>query len=224
MTIKNWLFVFIILAVSGVSFAQTAAAAKKSQGKTTPQAAQPAAAATGKKEPAVVTQASSQPATSSAIIAGGINPVAEGEGFVAPREEVKPAEQPSEKAAPRVVFNPKNKRDPTLSPDDILLIKFREQERLYAIELEEERKREEERRKKAEEERRRQIELENARDPSRNIRNKIHVSGVIGKEVFIGSKVYTIGDRVLGARIAEVHPEYVIFVYKGQRFRRNVKL
>lgn len=154
--------------------------------------------------------------------AADVAPVQEGEGFVAPREEVDSTSQPAK--APRVVFNPKHKKDPTLSPDDILLLEYREKERLHALKMEEERKREEERRRKAEAERLRQLELERARDPSREIRNKIHVSGVIGKEVFIGSKVYTIGNKVLGARIEEVHPEYVIFSYKGQRFRRNVKL
>ncbi len=164
---------------------------------------------------------SSEPLSAQVAI-GDATPAAEGEGFVAPREEVKQAAAPAE--APKVVFNPKNKKDPTLSPDDILLLEYRERERLHALEMERERKLAEERRKKAEAERLRQLELERARDPSREIRNKIHVSGVIGKEVFIGSKVYTIGNKVLGARIEEVHPEYVIFSYKGQRFRRNVKL
>ena len=228
---KNWLFVVAILAVSTIGFAQTAAPAGRTKGKTTPQSSQTPVAATKQPTPSVVTQKSSEPVAASADVQANAasatattGVAAEGEGFVAPREEVAQVEQPSAPVVARVTFNPKNKRDPTLSPDDILLIEYREQERLYAIELEEERKREEERRKKAEAERQRQLELERARDPSKDIRNKIHISGVIGQEVFIGKKVYTIGDRVLGARIEEVHPEYVIFVYKGQHFRRNVKL
>ena len=61
----------------------------------------------------------------------------ESEGFVAPREEVKetatpaPASQP-----PRVVFNPQKTKDPTLSPDDIVLLEYREKQRLAALEAE----------------------------------------------------------------------------------------
>ncbi|MBO4675743.1 MAG: hypothetical protein J5601_06660 [Elusimicrobiaceae bacterium] len=205
MTLRNWLFGVIILAGSTIGFAQTAAPVQQPQEKAT-DASKPVAAAPVEQMPAATTGVAT-----------------EGEGFVAPREEVtQTAQQPSKE--PKVVFNPKNKKDPTLSPDDILLLEYRERERLRALEAERERKLAEERRRKAEAERLRQLELERARDPSREIRNKINVSGVIGKEVFIGSKVYTIGDRVLGARIEEVHPEYVVFSYKGQRFRRNVKL
>lgn len=218
MAMKNWLFAITVVTVGMSGFAQSATAAKNPQGKTAPAAAAPAA----QPAPVVATQPSSATAAAAAAAPATADAAAT-EGFVAPREEVTQEAQPSAVVA-RVTFNPKNKRDPTLSPDDILLIEYREQERLFAIEMEKERQREEERRKKAEAERQRQLELERARDPSKHIRNKIHVSGVIGKEVFVGSKVYTIGDRVLGARIVEVHPEYVIFEYKGQRFRRNVKL
>lgn len=147
----------------------------------------------------------------------------QGEEFVAVREEVK-EEAPKPVKQPRVVFNPKSLRDPTLSPDDFLLLQYREQRRLAAIEAERRRIEEEERRKREEAERLRQLELERIKDPSREIRGKIRVSGVIGDEVFIGSKIYTIGNKVLGAKIVEVHPDYVIFSYKGHRFRKNVKL
>ena len=83
---------------------------------------------------------------------------------------------------------------------------------------------EEERRRLAEIERQRQLELERLRDPSREIRGRIHVNGIIGQEVFIGSKVYTVGGTVLGAKIVEILPDSVIFVYKGQRFTRKVEL
>ena len=121
-------------------------------------------------------------------------------------------------------FNPSTDRDPTLSPDDTLLLKHREEERLRAIELERQRKIEAERRRLAELERQRQLELERLRDPSREVRGKIRVNGIIGQEVFIGSKVYTVGKSVHGARIVQVLPDAVVFMYKGQKFTKKVQL
>ncbi len=149
-------------------------------------------------------------------------PAQEGEGFVAPREEV--AEQPEEAAAPRVVYNPKSRRDPTLSPDDFLLLQYREQQRLAALEAERQRKLAEERRKREEEERLRQLELARIKDPTREVRNRIKIGGIIGQEVFIGSKIYTVGKSIYGARIVEVRPDSVVFSYKGHKFVRKMQL
>ena len=144
------------------------------------------------------------------------------EEFVMPREEVP--EKAETTAAPRVVYNPKNQRDPTLSPDDFLLLQYREQQRLAALEAERQRKLAEERRRREEEERLRQLELARIKDPTREVRNKIRVTGIIGQEVFIGSKIYTIGKSIYGARIVEVRPEEVVFSYKGHKFVRKVQL
>lgn len=144
-----------------------------------------------------------------------------GEGFVAKREEV--AEETPAKT-PRVVYNPKNRRDPTLSPDDFLLLKYREQQRLAALEAERQRKLAEERRKREEAERQRLLELARIKDPTREVRNKIKVGGIIGQEVFIGSRIYTVGKSIYGARIVEVRPEEVVFSYKGHKFVRKVQL
>ena len=141
----------------------------------------------------------------------------EAEGFVSKREET-PAK------TPRVVYNPKNRRDPTLSPDDFLLLQYREQQRLAAIEAERQRKLAEERRKREEAERLRQLELARIKDPTREVRNKIKVGGIIGQEVFIGSRIYTVGKSIYGARIVEVRPEEVVFSYKGHKFVRKVQL
>ncbi len=145
------------------------------------------------------------------------------EEFVAARETVE--EEIMEPEEPQVVvYNPKSQRDPTLSPDDYLLIQHREQQRLAAIEAERQRKLEEERRKKEEAERLRQLELERIKDPTREVRNKIRIGGVIGQEVFIGSKIYTIGNTIYGARIVAVKPDEVVFSYKGHKFVRKVQL
>ena len=145
------------------------------------------------------------------------------EEFVAARETVG-EEVELDDAKEKVVFAPKKKRDPTLSPDDYLLIEYREKQRLAAIEAEKQRKLDEERRKKEEAERLRQLELARIKDPAREVRNKIKVSGVIGQEVFIGNKIYTIGNTVYGARIISISPEEVVFSYKGHRFVRKIQL
>ncbi len=144
------------------------------------------------------------------------------EGFVAKREEV--AENAKAAPEPRVVYNPKNRRDPTLSPDDFLLLQYREQQRLAALEAERQRKLAEERRRREEAERLRQLELARIKDPTREVRNKIRVTGIIGQEVFIGSRIYTIGKSIYGARIVEVRPDEVVFSYKGHKFVRKVQL
>lgn len=149
-------------------------------------------------------------------------PAAQGEDFVVQREEM--AEEVVEVKAPRVVYNPKNRRDPTLSPDDFLLLQYREQQRLAALEAERQRKLAEERRKREEAERLRQLELARIKDPTREVRNKIRVGGIIGQEVFIGSKIYTVGKSIYGARIVEVRPDEVVFSYKGHKFVRKVQL
>ena len=147
--------------------------------------------------------------------------------FEVKREEVaapqtEPA--PETKKTQRVVYNPKNHRDPTLSPDDFLLLQYREQQRLAAIEAERQRQLAEERRKREEAERLRQLELARIKDPTREVRNKIHVGGIIGQEVFIGSRIYTVGKSIYGARIVEVRPDEVVFSYKGHKFVRKVQL
>lgn len=141
--------------------------------------------------------------------------------FVAKREEVA-EETPAE--TKRVVYNPKNRRDPTLSPDDFLLLQYREQQRLAAIEAERQRRLAEERRKREEAERLRQLDLARIKDPTREVRHKIRIGGIIGQEVFIGSRIYTVGNSIYGARIVEVRPDEVVFSYKGHKFVRKVKL
>lgn len=145
------------------------------------------------------------------------------EDFVVARETVQEKPAPVKKE-PRVVFNPKTQRDPTLSPDDELLLQYREKQRLAALEAERQRQLAEERRRQEEAERLRQLELARIKDPTREVRNKIKIGGIIGKEVFIGSKIYTIGNSIYGARIVDVRPEEVVFSYKGHRFVRKVQL
>ena len=124
----------------------------------------------------------------------------------------------------KVVYKPTSPRDPTLSADDALLLAHHLEEKRRKAEAERQRRLEAERRRIAELERQRELELEYLRDPSREVRGKIRINGIIGQEVFIGSKVYTVGQSVLGARIVSVQPDAVVFTYKGQKFTKKVQL
>lgn len=124
---------------------------------------------------------------------------------------------------PQVSFS-EGLRDPMLSPDDVLLIKHREQQRMAAEAAERRRQAEAERKRLAEEERRRQLELALIKDPTIIIRNQIHISGLIDKEVLIDGKLYTIGHTYKGAKIVAVGADSVTFVYKGHRFVKKVKI
>ena len=139
------------------------------------------------------------------------------------KTENKPAEE-KENNPFKLVYRPNVDRDPTLSPDDLLLLQHRREEEKRRIEEERKRKAEAERRRLAELQRQRQLELERLKDPSREIRGRIRINGIIGQEVFIGDKVYTVGKTVLGARIVSVQPDGVVFLYKGQRFTKKIQL
>jgi hypothetical protein len=141
--------------------------------------------------------------------------------FVPARETSASGEQ---KGAAKVRYKPSSERDPMLSPDDRLLLEHKKKEARRLAALERKRQEEAERRRIAELERQRQWELERLRDPSREIRGKIRINGIIGQEVFIGNKVYTVGKTVLGARIVSVQPDRVVFLYKGQRFTKKIQL
>ena len=142
--------------------------------------------------------------------------------------QMEPAREKAPAAAPqrplKVVYNPVSDRDPALSPDDTLLLKDKQERDRRKAEQERKQRVEAERRRILEAERQRQLELERLRDPSREVRGKIKISGIIGQEVFIGNKVYTVGKTVMGARIVSVQPDGVVFMYKGQKFTKKVQL
>ena len=138
------------------------------------------------------------------------------EDVSAPREAI---------VKPQVSFTlDEQQRDPMLSPDDMLLIRHREQQRMIAEAAERRRQAEAEKKRLAEEERRRQWELALIKDPTIIIRNQIHISGLIDKEVLIDGKLYTVGHTYKGAKIVAVGPDSVTFVYKGRRFVKKVNI
>ncbi len=206
--------------------------AKKAARPRSPKTAQATLAEKLKAEaPTAEVPAAEAPAAAEVVAPKEEAPVAQEAEVVAPetaKEDFVPAREttaaaPAKKAV-KVTYAPSTDRDPTLSPSDIATIKRREADRLRAIEMEKQRKLEAEKRRLAELERLRQLELERLRDPSKEIRGKIRINGIIGQEVFIGNKVYTVGGTVLGAKIVSVQPEGVVFLYKGQKFTKKVQL
>lgn len=187
-------------------------------------AAQPAPTPVAAAQPGAPVMAETAAAEEIVTAAPAAAATQESEGFVVQREALSTPEAKAEEETVVVTYNPKNRRDPTLSPDDFLLLQYREQQRLAALEAERQRKLAEERRKREEAERLRQLELARIKDPTREVRNKIRVGGIIGQEVFIGSRIYTVGKSIYGARIVEVRPEEVVFSYKGHKFIRKVQL
>lgn len=176
-----------------------------------------------KAEVAAIQKTAEQAAADQVAVQAAVA-AAQSEDAVAGSDEVKKEKsKPAARKGKGVMYNPTSKRDPTLSPDDILLLQHREQMRLAAIEAERQRKLAEERRLREEAERRRQLELARIKDPTREVRNKISIGGIVGQEVFIGDKVYTVGNSVFGARIVEIRPDKVVFLYKGHKFVREMK-
>ena len=212
---SNMKRILFLLLVMGLVVAQLPVDAKgNTRRRTRKSAAARAAAAAAAQQQAAATPEAAQPA------AEGAEAAPAGEGFVAPRESV--SEKPAEATSAKRVFKPK--RDPTLSPDDVLLLDFREKQRLAAIAAERKRQEDEEKRKREEEEKQRLRQLYLLKHPEAEVQDKIHIGGIIGQEVFIGSKIYTVGNTIYGARIVSVSPDSVEFSYKGRTFVRKVKL
>ena len=239
---KKLLLVLIFSGIVGLCEAQTPAVAQ-AVSEETASAVAPAAApeAAGEVAPTPAAETPAVPAETPAAsaevqaqepvedpavakdLAQATDPAAQtGEQLEAVRETIEETPAPKKKKE-LVVFNSKTHRDPTLSPDDFLLLQYREQQRLAALEAERQRKLAEERRRREEEERRRQLELARIKDPTREVRGLIHIGGIIGQEVFIGDKVYTIGNKVYGARITKVTPDSVVFSYKGHTFVKKMQ-
>lgn len=154
------------------------------------------------------------------------------EGFVAPRETMQTENAPVK--TPKVLYNPKVRRDPTLSPDDVLILEDRARRLRIAQENERKRKELEAQREAERKERERQRQILLLRYPELEVKNKIRIGGVIGNEVFFGNnanKMYTAG-RTISVRgesgemrqvkIEAITAESVVFSYKGRRFSKKI--
>ncbi|MBI4669230.1 MAG: hypothetical protein HY747_08595 [Elusimicrobia bacterium] len=110
---------------------------------------------------------------------------------------------------PVVVYQPRTKRDPTVSPA---------QER--QSKLAEDRRREKEKLKHAAE-----LTRQKASDPFESIRRKISVQGVLDTEegilVIVNNQILKRGDSYLDAKIVRIQGNKVVFKYKGKLFEKS---
>ena len=123
----------------------------------------------------------------------------------------------------KVSFNATS-RNPFLSKEEVFKIeamKKAEQRRLEAQRLAEIQKAEEERLAIL---RKQLLEEELRRHPSREIRDKITVDGILGTDAIVNGQVISIGNKILGAKVISVTGESVWFVYKGERFEVKMPL
>lgn len=154
------------------------------------------------------------------------------DGFVAPRESA-PAETTVSKSD-KVLYNPKTRRDPTLSPDDALILADRAEKLRIAQEKERKRKELEARKEAERKERERQRQLLLLKYPELEVKNRIRIGGVIGKEVFFGNnvdKMYTVGSSISvrgesgnmrRVKIVAINLDSVVFSYNGRRFTKRI--
>ena len=173
---------------------------------------------------------------------GGASAAAAGEGqpaeqagtennFVVQRESVPEKAAPAK--TPKVVYNPQKRRDPTLSPDDVLILEDRARKLRIAQEQERKRREAAEKAERERQERLRQRQLLLLKYPELEVKDKIRIGGVIGREVFFGNsnKMYTVGSTLSvkgesGARrkvkIEAINLDSVVFSYQGRRFKKKI--
>lgn len=125
--------------------------------------------------------------------------------------------------AKKVAFNA-GKRNPFLSKEEVFKIetmKKEEQRRLEAQRLEEIRKAREEREALL---RKKMLEEEMRLHPSREVRDKLKIDGILGRDAIVNGQVVSIGQKILGAKVVAVTDSSVWFVYKGERFQVKLPL
>jgi len=128
----------------------------------------------------------------------------------------------------KVEFPDALERDPTLSEKERERIAFIKAEKLRREREEKEAREAAERKKQQEEELRRQREEALRKDPSREVKSRIYIQGLIDKEAIINGQIYSEGDGfyVKGNRnrikVISVKSDRIIFEYKGKRFSKQI--
>lgn len=125
---------------------------------------------------------------------------------------------------PKVVYNPKEQRDPTLSQDDELLLDQQRKSHEAALEKYQKCLAAKEEAEKEQEKQERKYQLCLLKHPEAEVADRIWMDGIIEKEVLIGDKVYGVGSTYLNAKIVAIKPasESVVFSYKGATFTKKV--
>lgn len=123
-----------------------------------------------------------------------------------------------------VKFDPKNKRDPFLSKEEVETIDAARRAEQKRLEEEKRRLEDEARSRHDEMERLKKLEEELKKFPAKAVMYKINVDGILGTEAIINGEIKRPGDTVLGAKITKVSGDSVTFTFKGQTFKRNLPL
>ena len=139
-------------------------------------------------------------------------------------QEVQANQKLASEKTSTVVYNPKEKRDPTLSPDDELLLDQQRKLREEALAKYKKCVADKEAAEKEKEKQERKYQLCLLKHPEAEVADKIWMDGIIEKEVLIGGKVYGVGSTYLNAKIVAIKPasESVVFSYKGTTFTKKV--
>ncbi|MBT3955549.1 MAG: hypothetical protein HN833_00275 [Elusimicrobiaceae bacterium] len=135
-----------------------------------------------------------------------------------------------EQFAIRKVSFPDNiKRDPTMSKDETDNIEAERLKRKQAEEARIKKIQAEKLAKEQAEEKKRRLAEELRLNPSKEVSYRIKIQGVIGNEVILNGKIYSVGDTLYLSgnknpiKILSVGESYVRFQYKGQKFNKIIK-
>lgn len=127
-------------------------------------------------------------------------------------------------ASKALKFDPKNKRDPFLSKEEVETIEAARRAEQKRVEEEKKLLEDEARARHEALEKQRRLEEELKKYPAKAIMDKINVDGILGTEAIINGEIKGIGDTVLGAKVIKVSGDSVTFIFKGQTFKRNLPL
>ena len=142
------------------------------------------------------------------------------------------AKQPA--ASKQSFYAPKVRRDPTLSPDDMLILAEQERQRQLAAARERKRLEDEARKKAEQEEKERQWRLRLLKEPELEVKSKVFITSVIGDEVFFDRELkrpYTKGStfpvkglsgEMRRVKIEDINIDTVVFSYQGRRFSKKI--
>ena len=142
----------------------------------------------------------------------------------APAEKAESVAKPAAAKPSRVSYNPKVRRDPTLSQDDELLIEQQRKKREAALKKYQDCLAAKEAAEREKERLEREYQLCLLKHPEAQVVNRIFIDGIIGQDVLIRDKVYGPGDTYLKAKITSINPETesVVFSYKGVTFTKKL--
>lgn len=139
------------------------------------------------------------------------------------------AEQPKQN-----LFNPKVQRDPTLSPDDVLLLEATRRERELAAKKAAAAAAAAARAKELAAQKEREFKIKMLKYPELEVKGMFKIRSVIGEEVFFDKEAkrpHKVGStfpvkgrlgEICRVKIVKINSDTVDFSYKGRKFSQNI--